>query len=59
MGAMSAVFDYIAKHFKREHNHFVTSLAITAGNIGVILTPVLLTKLPALWHWEMFVTPFT
>lgn len=58
VGAMSAVFDYIAKHFKREHNHFVTSLAITAGNIGVILTPVLLTKLPALWHWEMFVTPF-
>ena len=45
VGTMSSVFDYIAKHFKKEHNHFVTSLAITAGNIGVILTPVLLCLL--------------
>ncbi|MGG6831881.1 UNVERIFIED_CONTAM: MFS transporter [Streptococcus canis] len=58
VGTMSSVFDYIAKHFKKEHNHFVTSLAITAGNIGVILTPVLLTKLPAQFQLEMFTTPF-
>lgn len=58
VGTMSSVFYYIANHFASEHNHFVTSLAITAGNIGVILTPLLLTKIPAQLHLESFRTPF-
>lgn len=58
VGTMSSVFYVIAKHFKKEHNNFVTSLALTAGNIGVIVTPLLLTKLPAAMHLETFITPF-
>ncbi|VTS20460.1 major facilitator superfamily protein [Streptococcus porcinus] len=58
VGTMSSVFYFIAKHFGKEHNHFITSLAITAGNIGVILTPIILTKLPSALHLEAFVTPF-
>ncbi|MFW3589797.1 MFS transporter, partial [Vagococcus fluvialis] len=58
VGTMSSVFNYIAKYYSREHINFVTSLAITAGNIGVILTPVILTKLPAAFHMEAFITPF-
>lgn len=58
VGTMSSVFYVIAKHFKSEHNNFVTSLAITAGNIGVIVTPLILTKLPMAMHLEPFITPF-
>lgn len=58
VGTMSAVFNYIAKFYNHEHINFVTSLAITAGNIGVILTPLILTKLPAALHMESFITPF-
>ncbi|MFZ2186098.1 MAG: MFS transporter [Streptococcus parauberis] len=58
VGTMSSVFNYIAKYYSSEHINFVTSLAITAGNIGVILTPVILTKLPAAFHMEAFITPF-
>lgn len=58
VGTMSSVFNYIAKYYSREHINFVTSLAITAGNIGVILMPVILTKLPAAFHMEAFITPF-
>lgn len=58
VGTMSSVFNYIAKYYSCEHINFVTSLAITAGNIGVILTPVILTKLPAAFHMEAFITPF-
>lgn len=58
VGTMSSVFYYISKHYRLEHNNFITSLALTAGNIGVILTPVLLTKLPNAMHLEPFITPF-
>lgn len=58
VGTMSSVFYLIAKSYSQEHIHFVTSLAITAGNIGVILTPVLLTKIPSALHLEAFTTPF-
>ena len=58
VGTMSSVFYVIAKHFKGEHNNFVTSLALTAGNIGVIVTPLILTKLPMAMHLETFITPF-
>lgn len=58
VGGMSSVFNYIARHYAKHHVNFITSLAITAGNIGVILTPLLLTKLPAHFHLEAFMTPF-
>ncbi|WP_159583239.1 MFS transporter [Streptococcus halichoeri] len=58
VGTMSSVFYYIAKHYSLAHNNFITSLALTAGNIGVILTPVVLTKLPSALHLEAFITPF-
>ncbi|WP_159592610.1 MFS transporter [Streptococcus halichoeri] len=58
VGTMSSVFYYIAKHYSLAHNNFITSLALTAGNIGVILTPVVLTKLPSALHLETFITPF-
>ncbi|HEO7129880.1 TPA: MFS transporter, partial [Streptococcus agalactiae] len=45
VGTMSSVFFYISKNYAKEHNNFITSLALTAGNIGVILTPLILTKL--------------
>ncbi|MCC9959473.1 MFS transporter, partial [Streptococcus agalactiae] len=44
--------------YAKEHNNFITSLALTAGNIGVILTPLILTKLPSQLHLEPFMTPF-
>lgn len=58
VGGMSAIFDAIAKHYPREQVNFVTSMAITAGNIGVILTPLVLTKLVSLLLNEIYVTPF-
>lgn len=48
----------MAIHYPKEQLTFVTSMAITAGNIGVILTPLILTKLVARLSLEMFVTPF-
>ncbi|HGA2716106.1 TPA: MFS transporter [Streptococcus agalactiae] len=58
VGTMSSVFFYISKNYAKEHNNFITSLALTAGNIGVILTPLILTKLPSQLHLEPFMTPF-
>ncbi|MBF0778836.1 MFS transporter [Streptococcus cuniculi] len=58
VGIMSFNFYYISKHFPKEQVHFVTSLAITGGNIGVVLTPVLLTKLLEKLQIETFITPF-
>lgn len=58
VGGMSAIFDAIAQHYPREQINFVTSMAITAGNVGVILTPLVLTKLLGLLSLETFVTPF-
>ncbi|CQR25943.1 major facilitator superfamily protein [Streptococcus varani] len=58
VGGMSAIFDGMAIHYPKEQLTFVTSMAITAGNIGVIVSPLILTKLVARLSWEMFVTPF-
>lgn len=43
VGIMSFVFYYISKTCKHEHINFVTSLSLVAGNIGVIITPLILT----------------
>lgn len=58
VGIMSFNFYYIARHFKKEQVNFVTSMVITSGNIGVVLTPVFLTKLLQKFQIEVFVTPF-
>lgn len=58
VGIMSFNFYYISKQFPQEQVHFVTSLAITGGNIGVVLTPILLTKLLEKFQIETFTTPF-
>lgn len=58
VGIMSSVFTFISQNYKKESINFATSMAITAGNIGVILTPVVLTKLPEKLSAEIFVTPF-
>lgn len=58
VGGMSAIFDAIAKSYPAEKINFVTSMAITAGNVGVILTPVLLTKMVSVLSLESYITPF-
>ncbi|MER0123079.1 MFS transporter [Streptococcus sp. ZJ93] len=58
VGIMSFNFYYISKQFPQEQVHFVTSLAITGGNIGVVLTPIFLTKLLEKFQIETFITPF-
>ncbi|TCD45787.1 MFS transporter [Streptococcus sp. X16XC17] len=58
VGGMSAIFDAIAKQYPNGQLTFVTSMAITAGNIGVILTPLILTKLVGALSLEPYVTPF-
>ncbi|MBY5035592.1 MFS transporter [Streptococcus gallolyticus] len=58
VGGMSSVFNAIAKQYQLKQINFVTSMAITAGNIGVILTPLILTKLLAALSLDVFVLPF-
>lgn len=58
VGGMSSIFESIAKSFDTAHHTFVTSMAITAGNIGVVMTPLLLTKAIQGLGLEMFQTPF-
>lgn len=58
VGGMSAVFDRLGKQYPSEANLFVTSMVITAGNIGVALTPLLLTKFLSKLQAEAFLTPF-
>ena len=58
VGGMSAIFESIAKSFDLSQHTFVTSMAITAGNIGVIVTPLLLTKVIQGLGLETFQTPF-
>ena len=38
--------------------NFATSVILVGGNIGVILTPVVLTKIPEALHLEKYTTPF-
>lgn len=58
VGVMSSVFFFISKYYAKQNINFITSMALTAGNIGVILTPVILTKLPEKLGLELFKTPF-
>lgn len=58
VGVMSSVFFFISKYYSKQNINFITSMALTAGNIGVILTPVILTKLPEKLGLELFKIPF-
>lgn len=58
VGAMSFNFFYVSNKLKNKFINFSTSIMLVGGNIGVILTPVILTKLPEALHLEKFLTPF-
>ena len=58
VGAMSFNFFYISNKLENKFINFSTSIMLVGGNIGVILTPIILTKLPETLHLEKFLTPF-
>lgn len=58
VGTMSFNFFYISRHIETRFVNFATSLILVGGNIGVILTPLVLTKLPEKLKLEPYVTPF-
>jgi len=58
VGAMSFNFFYISNKLENKFINFSTSIMLVGGNIGVILTPIILTKLPEVLHLEKFLTPF-
>ena len=58
VGAMSFNFFYISNKLENKFINFSTSVMLVGGNIGVILTPIILTKLPETLHLEKFLTPF-
>ena len=57
VGAMSFNFFYISNKLENKFINFSTSIMLVGGNIGVILTPIILTKLPDALHLEKFLTP--
>ena len=57
VGTMSFNFFYISKKLENKYINFATSVVLVGGNIGVILTPVVLTKLPEIFRLE-YITPF-
>ncbi|MGX7111630.1 MFS transporter [Gemella cuniculi] len=58
VGTMSFNFFYISKKLENKFINFATSILLVGGNIGVILTPVILTKLPETLSLEKYITPF-
>ena len=58
VGAMSFNFFYISNKLENKFINFSTSIMLVGGNIGVILTPIILTKLPEALYLEKFLTPF-
>lgn len=58
VGTMSFNFFYISNKLENKYINFATSVVLVGGNIGVILTPVILTKIPEVLSLEKFVTPF-
>ena len=57
VGTMSFNFFYISNKLENKFINFSTSIMLVGGNIGVILTPIILTKLPEVLHLEKFLTP--
>ena len=58
VGTMSFNFFYISNKLENKFINFATSVILVGGNIGVILTPVVLTKIPEALHFEKYTTPF-
>lgn len=58
VGTMSFNFFYISKELENKFINFATSVILVGGNIGVILTPVVLTKIPEALNLEKYTTPF-
>lgn len=58
VGTMSFNFFYISNKLENKFINFATSIVLVGGNIGVILTPVILTKIPEALSLEKYVTPF-
>ena len=58
VGTMSFNFFYISNKLENKFINFATSVILVGGNIGVILTPVVLTKIPEALHLENYTTPF-
>ncbi len=58
VGTMSFNFFYISNKLENKFINFATSVILVGGNIGVILTPVVLTKIPEALHLEKYATPF-
>ena len=58
VGTMSFNFFYISNKLENKFINFATSVILVGGNIGVILTPVVLTKIPEALHLEKYTTPF-
>ena len=58
VGTMSFNFFYISKELENKFINFATSVILVGGNIGVILTPVVLTKIPEALNLEKSTTPF-
>ena len=58
VGTMSFNFFYISNKLENKFINFATSVILVGGNIGVILTPVVLTKIPEALDLEKYTTPF-
>ena len=58
VGTMSFNFFYVSNKLENKFINFATSVILVGGNIGVILTPVILTKIPEALHLEKYTTPF-
>ena len=58
VGTMSFNFFYISNKLENKFINFATSVILVGGNIGVILTPVVLTKIPEALQLEKHTTPF-
>ena len=58
VGTMSFNFFYVSNKLENKFINFATSVILVGGNIGVILTPVVLTKIPEALHLEKYTTPF-
>ena len=58
VGTMSFNFFYISNKLENKFINFATSVILVGGNIGVILTPVVLTKIPEALYLEKYTTPF-
>ena len=58
VGTMSFNFFYISNKLENKFINFATSVILVGGNIGVILTPVVLTKIPESLQLEKYTTPF-